>query len=235
MTRSLAASYGKTRVLQDVWLRVEKGEVVGILGRNGVGKTTTLRALMGLVVSRSGVISLGGEEIQHLSADRIARLGVGYVPQGRHVFPHLTVLENLKLAYHGAVLDQAALESVFDNFPPMRDKLKQLAGSLSGGEQQMLTMSRVLLNQPRVALLDEPAEGLAPSFVNTVRELIEAMRKRGVAVLLVEQNLRLALSVCDRVYFMEKGTIKFSGSVEEASRDEVLMHYLGVRGCRRSP
>ena len=170
--------------------------VVGILGRNGVGKTTTVRAIMGIVPRRQGRIALDGREIQALPANLIARAGVAYVPQGRQLFPHLTVRENLQLAWHGNRFGDAEVQRGIAHFPPLGSLLDRHAGNLSGGEQQMVAIGRALLNAPRAVLLDEPTEGLAPLFVNKVREVIAKLRDEGIAVLLIEQNLHMALSVC---------------------------------------
>ena len=176
-----------------------------------------------------GRIALDGREIQALPADRIARAGVAYVPQGRQLFPHLTVRENLQLAWHGDRFGDAEVNRGIAHFPPLGRLLERHAGNLSGGEQQMVAIGRALLNSPRAVLLDEPTEGLAPLFVNTVREVITKLREEGVAVLLVEQNLHMALSVCQYVYFMEKGTIAHECPVEEARTGAVVERFLGVR------
>ncbi|MFO1188167.1 MAG: ABC transporter ATP-binding protein [Alphaproteobacteria bacterium] len=225
----LNAWFGKSHIIRDVSFAVMPGTLVGLLGRNGVGKTTTLKAVMGLVPAREGLVELGGESIGRLSADRIARKGIGYVPQGRQLFPHLTIYENLKLAWHGRNFDDAALERGIGHFPPLRDLLRRLAGTLSGGEQQMVAIGRALLNEPRVVLLDEPSEGLSPLYVDKVRDVLLSLRDRGLAILVVEQNLRLALSICQTVNFMEKGTVVYTCPVEEARDGRVVERYLGVR------
>lgn len=224
----LNAWFGKSHVIQGVSLEVGRGKVVGLLGRNGVGKTTSLKAIMGLVPQRSGTVELEGQMVGTLSADRVARAGIGYVPQGRQLFPHLTVYENLKLAWHGRRFDDAALERGIGHFPALRNLLARLAGTLSGGEQQMVAIGRAMLNEPRAILFDEPSEGLSPLFVDTVRALVESLRNRGLAVLLVEQNLKLALRVCHEVNFMEKGTVVYTCPVEEAREGAVVERYLGV-------
>ncbi len=226
---NLNAWYGKSHVVRDLSVTISDDRVVGILGRNGVGKTTTIRAIMGIVPRREGRIALDGREIQALPANRIARAGVAYVPQGRQLFPHLTVRENLQLAWHGDRFGDAEVSRGIAHFPPLGRLLERHAGNLSGGEQQMVAIGRALLNAPRAVLLDEPTEGLAPLFVNTVREVITKLRQEGVAVLLIEQNLQMALSVCQYVYFMEKGTIAHECPVEEARTGAVVERFLGVR------
>lgn len=225
---SLNAWFGKSHIIRDASFEVMPGTLVGLLGRNGVGKTTTMKAVMGLVPECKGLVELGGEAVSGLSADRIARKGIGYVPQGRQLFPHLTILENLKLAWHGAEFGDDALERGIGHFAPLRDLLKRLAGTLSGGEQQMVAIGRALLNNPRVVLLDEPSEGLSPLYVDKVRDVLLALRDRGLAILVVEQNLRLALSICQTLHFMEKGTIVHACPVEEARGGQVVERYLGV-------
>ena len=224
----LNAWFGKSHVIQGVSLEIGGGKVVGLLGRNGVGKTTSLKTIMGLVPQRSGSVELAGRMVSSLSADRVARAGIGYVPQGRQLFPHLTVYENLKLAWHGRHFDDAALERGIEHFPALRNLLTRLAGMLSGGEQQMVAIGRALLNHPRAILLDEPSEGLSPLFVDRVRDIVESLRDRGLAVLLVEQNIKLALRVCQEVSFMEKGAVVHACSAEQAREGAVVERYLGV-------
>lgn len=225
---NLNAWFGKSHVIQGVSLEVGRGRVVGLLGRNGVGKTTSLKAIMGLVPQRSGTVELEGRMVGNLSADRVARAGMSYVPQGRQLFPHLTVYENMKLAWHGGRFDDAALERGIGHFPALRNLLTRLAGTLSGGEQQMLAIGRAMLNEPRAILFDEPSEGLSPLFVDKVWDILESLRNRGLAVLLVEQNLKLALRACQELNFMEKGTLVYTCPVEEAREGPVVERYLGV-------
>jgi len=226
--QGLNAWFGKSHVVRDVSFEVMPGTLVGLLGRNGVGKTTTMKAVMGLVPARAGRVALEGETLAGLSADRIARKGIGYVPQGRQLFPHLTIFENLKLAWHGREFTDEALERGIGHFPPLRDLLKRLAGTLSGGEQQMVAIGRALLNEPKVVLLDEPSEGLSPLYVDKVRDILESLRARGLAILVVEQNLKLALGICQVLHFMEKGTVAYSCPVDEARSGPVVERYLGV-------
>lgn len=222
--------YGKSHILHGVSLEVGPGEVVALLGRNGVGKTTTLRSIMGLTPPRAGRIRFQGREITGLSAHRIPRLGIGYVPQGRHIFPDLTVLENLRIALVKGKLDEAILRKILHYFPKLETRLAQRGGSLSGGEQQMLAIGRVLVTGPRLILMDEPTEGLQPSLVDLTREIIQAIRSEGVSILLVEQNLEMALKVSHRSYIMEKGAIVFQGRAGElAENHEVQLRHLGVR------
>ena len=226
----LHAYYGKSHVLQGVTLEVRPAEVVGLLGRNGVGKTTTIKAIMGLV-NRRGKIHFNGREIASLPPHEIPRLGVGYVPQGRQIFPDLTVQENLAI---GLVKERGLppdrLEAVFSHFPVLRARLQQLGGTLSGGEQQMLAIARALVTGPSLILMDEPSEGLSPVIIATVRDLIKAIQAGGVGILLVEQNVRLALETCQRVYFMEKGAIRHEAGTAELRRDaELVSRYLGVK------
>jgi branched-chain amino acid transport system ATP-binding protein len=228
--RDLHAYYGKSHVLQGVGLMVRPGEVVGLLGRNGVGKTTTLKAIMGLV-ARRGTIRFNGTEISMLPAHEVPRLGIAYVPQGRHIFPELTVRENLAISLVAEkTVPPERLEVVFTRFPALRERLRQLGGTLSGGEQQMLAIARALITQPSVILMDEPSEGLSPVLRRAVRDHIKAIQESGVGILLVEQNVKLALDTCRRVYFMEKGAIRHQVEAEDLARDETLVsRYLGVK------
>lgn len=215
--------------MRDLSLQVPGDRIVGVLGRNGVGKTTTIQAIMGILRRHQGRVTLDGKELQLLPPHRIARAGVAYVPQGRQLFPHLSVRENLQLAWHGDKFGDAEIRRGIAHFPPLGQLLERLAGNLSGGEQQMVAIGRALLNAPRVVLFDEPTEGLAPLFVSKVCEVITGMRDEGIAVLLVEQNLHIAFSVCQYIYFMEKGTIAHECPVEEARAGAVVERYLGVR------
>ncbi len=220
--------YGRSYILQGASLAVEKGEVVALLGRNGAGKTTTLKTIMGLVKPRAGKILFKGGEITRLPAFKIARKGIGYVPQGRQLFPKMTVLENLKTG----MLDQSdaqQMESVFGLFPVLRERLKQLAGTLSGGEQQALAISRALIKKPDIILLDEPTTGLMPIFVSKLKEVIRKLTESGMTILLVEEKIPFALSVAHQVYFMVKGKIEYHASREELQgKKEVIVRYLGV-------
>jgi branched-chain amino acid transport system ATP-binding protein len=202
--RNVQAAYGKDIVLSDVSLSVRPGEVVGLLGRNGMGKTTTLKSILGLVTVRAGSIRLGEHELTRLAAHGIPHLGIGYVPQGQRVFADLTVRENLQLILRGR-LNETHLAQVAQIFPTVRDHLDQRAGTLSGGEQQMLALSRTVLGSPQLLLLDEPTEGLMPSLTQRVEETLHRLKQDGIGILLTEQQPTRALAACDRFYVIEKG------------------------------
>jgi branched-chain amino acid transport system ATP-binding protein len=225
--------YGKSHVLHDVSLHVGRGEVVGLLGRNGVGKSTTLKTIIGLVAPAAGRIAFEGRDIAGLPPHRIARLGIGWVPEDRRVFRLLTVMENLRTGLDRAGVDasrrQALLDKAYASFPILRERRNQTGGTLSGGEQQMLAIARAMMLEPKIILLDEPTEGLMPRLVGQIREIIAALHADGVAILLVEQNVPLTLEVSDRVYIMEKGMVRHQASAAELRRDPAVVHqYLGV-------
>jgi len=201
----IGAGYGRAQVLRDVSLDVAPGEILCLLGRNGAGKTTLMRAIMGLVPLMSGAVRLGDVRLSDLPPNAVPRAGVGYVPQGRRLFSGLSVAQNLEIGLIAGGQGMATREEVLDLFPRLRDRMGQAAQTLSGGEQQMLAMARALCLAPQVLLLDEPTEGLQPSMIAAIREVITTMRARGVAVLLVEQRLHAVLSVADRVAFLEDG------------------------------
>jgi branched-chain amino acid transport system ATP-binding protein len=231
--RDVQAQYGKSRVLHGVTLEVRAREIAVLVGRNGVGKTTTLEAVMGLVETTGGEVRFEGERISGLEPYRITRRGIGYVPQGRRIFPELTVRENLEIGCVRGALDPAMLARVFEYFPRLQERLWQPGGTLSGGEQQMLAIGRALLGRPRLLLLDEPTEGLMPSLVALVEETMQRLREEGTTILLVEQNLATALAVADRVYVMEKGEIRVTATPAELrAAPEVLQRYLGVERRR---
>lgn len=220
--------YGKSHVLRGVHLEVKKREIVALLGRNGVGKTTTLNTIMGFVKARAGRIIFKDRDIAHLPTHAISRLGIGYVPQGRHLFPRMTVLENLKT---GMIRTggKGALERVFELFPNLRGRLHQRAGSLSGGEQQALAISRAILMEPEILLLDEPTTGLMPLFVNSLQEIIRRLNQEGIAILLIEEKVPFALALAHRVNFMTKGRIEHVAAREDLrGAREVFLKYLGV-------
>jgi len=220
--------YGRSYILQGVTLEVNPKEVVALLGRNGAGKTTTLKTIMGLVKPRGGTVSLQGEVINRLPAFKVARRGIGYAPQGRQLFPKMTVLENLKTGIQNPS-DMGRLEGVYDLFPVLRERLNQLAGTLSGGEQQALAISRALVKNPDILLLDEPTTGLMPLFVSRLLEIIRRLNDQGMAILLVEEKIPFALALAHRVYFMVKGKTEFHASKEEVQgKKETLIRYLGV-------
>jgi len=220
--------YGRSYILQGASLEVRKEEVVALLGRNGAGKTTKLKTIVGHVKPRAGAVIFKDRGITRLPAYKIARRGIGYVPQGRQLFPKMTVLENLKTGMRDQS-DTKQLESVFSLFPVLEERLSQLAGTLSGGEQQALAISRALVKRPDIILLDEPTTGLMPIFVSKLKEIIKRLNENGMAILLVEEKIPFALSVADQVYFMVKGKVEYKASREELQgRREILIRYLGV-------
>jgi branched-chain amino acid transport system ATP-binding protein len=224
--------YGLSHVLQGVSLTVDTGEAVALLGRNGAGKTTTLKTIMAVVRARRGRVTWNGEDITALPPYRIVRAGIGYVPEERRIFPNLSVYENLKMARlttDGGRRMDAYLARVLELFPPLADRLGNKGKTLSGGEQQMLTMARSLGTDPKLLLIDEPTEGLMPAFVETIGRTITEIQRQGVAVLLVEQNTRLALEATQRAYVIEKGVIKHEARSRDLSADAEARHrYLGV-------
>lgn len=224
----LQAHFGKIHVLQGVDMTVGPSEAVALLGRNGVGKTTTLRATLGLMPRSAGRILFRGKDITGLPAHKLAGLGIGYVPQGRGIFPLLTVMENLCLGLRGRP-DPNRLEEIFARFPRLRERTAQKGGTLSGGEQQMLAIARCLMDGPRLLILDEPTEGIMPILVADIRRTIQSINRSGVAVLLVEQNVKTALRICGRVYLMEKGRIAYEGASADLRKDQQTIHrYLGL-------
>ncbi|HUK58584.1 MAG TPA: ABC transporter ATP-binding protein [Stellaceae bacterium] len=225
--------YGKSHILHGVSLEVGQGEVVGLLGRNGVGKTTTLKAIMGLVPPREGHVLLEGAPITGLPSHRVARLGVGYVPEDRRIFPFLTVAENLRTGLDRGGVDKARkaalLDKVYAFFPVLAERRNQAGGTLSGGEQQMLAIARAMMLEPKIMLLDEPTEGLMPRMVSQIGAIIDVLHQEGVAVLLVEQNVPLTLQACRRVYFIEKGVVRHHAMAAELRVNDAVVHqYLGV-------
>jgi len=226
------AYYDDSHILFDLSLTVETGEVVCLLGRNGAGKTTTARSIVGLTPPRAGRITLRGHDLVGLPPYRIARLGIGFVPEDRRVFPNLTVYENLEVARctwgHGAA-STWTVERVFDLFPILAQRHRQLGATLSGGEQQMLTIARTLMGDPAVLLLDEPSEGLAPLVVETLRQQLAQLKQNGLTIVLAEQNVRFVSELGDRVYILEKGMVRYQGSMAEFLADEpVRQAYLAV-------
>lgn len=226
---SIHTYYGRSHVLQGVSLTVEEGEVVALLGRNGVGKTTTIKSIIGFTPPHDGRVRLRQQDITGKPAHEIARLGVGLVPQGRDIFPTLTVRENITLAARQADRGGWTYEKVLDTFPSLANRLHNLGGKLSGGEQQMLAIGRALMTNPELLLLDEPSEGLAPLIVAEIAAIIARLRQAGLSILIVEQNLVMALKLADRVYVMNKGQIVFTGTPSELQAQEMIMHqYLGI-------
>lgn len=223
--------YGSSQILFDVSLEVSLGEVVGLLGRNGAGKTTTLRSIMGLTRPKGGKISYKGEDISGKPTYKIAKMGIGYVPEDRIIFPDLSVLDNLNLASKISSESKNGwnIERVFGLFPVLKARAHQNGGTLSGGEQQMLTIARTLMGNPELILVDEPTEGLAPLLVNEVRKLVLAIAETGTTILLSEQNIKFSLKSSKRVYIIEKGEIQYEGSVESLRENESIMKkYLAV-------
>ncbi len=225
------AFYGDSHVLHGVSLSLKEGQVLALLGRNGAGKTTCISSIMGLVAPRNGTISLFGETISGLPPETISRTGVGLVPQGRRIFPSLTVKENLVIARQRESNDPKSwnLERIFNLFPRLEERQQQLAGSLSGGEQQMLALGRALMGNPRVLLLDEPSEGLAPLIVAEVGRTIALLKQEGQSIILVEQNSNLALSLADDVMILNTGRVVFSGPASEViGNDALITQHLGI-------
>jgi branched-chain amino acid transport system ATP-binding protein len=220
---------GKLHILQGVDLQVRPGECAALLGRNGVGKTTTLRAIMGLARKSAGRIEFDGADLAACPAHEVPRRGVGYVPQGRGIFPGLTVRENLFLGLPNRRGDPEREDYVFGCFPRLKERLKQAGSTLSGGEQQMLAIARCLMMRPKLIILDEPTEGIMPRLVSQIRREIHRINASGVSILLVEQNVETALKLCPRVFLMEKGKIVHDGSAQELkSEPEIIHRYLGL-------
>ena len=221
--------YGAIHAIKGVSLEVGEGEIVTLIGANGAGKTTTLQTVSGLLRSATGSIEFLGENITHVPAHKIVERGLAQVPEGRRIFLQMTVQENLDMGaytYSGNIA--AAMEQVYEQFPRLKERRKQVAGTLSGGEQQMLAMGRALMSAPKLMMLDEPSMGLAPILVEQIFEIIRALHQRGTTILLVEQNAQMALSVADRAYVMETGKITLSGTGKElAESEEVKKAYLG--------
>ena len=224
----LLASIGRVPVLRGVTLHVNPGETVALLGRNGVGKTSTLRTILGLLPRRGGLVRFNDKDLATLAAYELSGEGIGYVPQGRGIFGNLTVEENLFLGLRHRP-DPSIPDYIYARFPRLKERRQQSAGTLSGGEQQILALGRCLMRSPRLILLDEPTEGIMPKLVNEIRREIAAIAGRGVAVLLIEQNLRTALRLASRIYLMEKGVIVHEATPQQLSADPSTVHrYLGV-------
>ena len=225
--RDLHAVYGRSHVLHGVSLAAREGEVVSLLGRNGAGKSTTLKAIMGLVRITGGAVRFRGEPLTGLATHVISRLGLGYVPEDRRIFADLTVRENLMVGERAG--SRWSVERRFDVFPALRPMADRRGGSLSGGEQQMLTIARTLVTDPALLLLDEPSEGLAPVIVRRLGEAIAALKREGLTIVLSEQNLKFARRLADRAYVIDKGEIRFEGPIAALDADEPLRRaYLGV-------
>jgi branched-chain amino acid transport system ATP-binding protein len=225
--------YGKSHILDGVSLEVGRGEVVGLLGRNGVGKSTTLKAVAGLVHPSRGEVRFEGRPIGRFPAHRVARLGIAYVPEDRRIFPLLTVTENLRtgLDRRGvtAAKKKELLNKTYEYFPVLAERRGQAGGTLSGGEQQMLAIARAMMLEPKIILLDEPTEGLMPRMVSQIREIIDVLHRERVAVLLVEQNVPLTLEASQRIYILEKGVVRHQArSAELQTNDAIIHQYMGV-------
>ena len=228
---SINTFYGRSHILFDVSLSVEKGEVVSLLGRNGAGKSTTFRSIIGLTPPQSGEVIFRGERVNGLRAFRICRKGIGFVPEDRRCFPDLTVRENLEVAARREKETSApwTIERIYALFPRLEERQRNRGSQLSGGEQQMLTIARTLMTNPEVLLLDEPSEGLAPLIVALLADMIMQIRREGVTVLLAEQNLHFCAKVADRGYVIDKGSVKYEGSMSDLlSNEEIKEKYLAV-------
>ncbi|HBJ18419.1 MAG TPA: ABC transporter ATP-binding protein [Clostridiales bacterium] len=228
----LSVNYGLIRAVKGISFRVEEGEIVSLIGANGAGKTTVMHALAGLIPKAGGRVTMGGRDITATPAHTLVSYGMAQVPEGRRIFGELTVLENLKLGYYSVKGSRRDLEEklgeMYAHFPILKERQKQIAGTLSGGEQQMLAMSRALMSSPKLLLLDEPSMGLSPLYVSGVFDMIGEINRRGTTILLVEQNAKKALSVSHRAYVLETGEVVREGSGESLLQDEAVMHaYLG--------
>ena len=226
--------YGQSHALQNMSLEVNAGEVVALLGRNGMGKSTTLKSIMGLLKPKSGTIIFNGKEITGQAPYKIAKAGIGYVPEERRIFPTLSVLDNLMMGVKGGKVNMSdpdtwTIEKIFEHFPFMKERTHQRGAHLSGGEQQMLTIGRTLMGNPKLLMVDEPTEGLSPIMVKEVRDVLRKISKSGIAILLVEHNLKVAMSVAQRVYLMGKAHLGFAGTVAELQANpEAKAKYLEV-------
>jgi branched-chain amino acid transport system ATP-binding protein len=225
--------YGKSHILHGVSVEVGPGEVVGLLGRNGVGKSTTLKSVMGLVQPSHGRITFEDRDITGIAPHRVAHLGIAYVPEDRRIFRLLSVLENLRTGLDRPGVSEARravlLDKVYASFPVLQERRNQLGGTLSGGEQQMLAIARAMMLEPKIILLDDPTEGLMPRMVSQIRDIIDRLHQEGVAILLVEQNVGLTLGACNRCYIMEKGLVRHHAPAAELQADpSVIRQYLGI-------
>jgi len=232
--KNLNSYYGDSHVLQGISLTLDQGEIVALLGRNGMGKSTALKSIMGLVKPRSGEVVFKGKDIAGYPPYKIAKAGIGYVPEERRIFPNLSVLDNLAMGIKGGKIDEVnpntwTVDRIFDHFPKLKERSNQNGALLSGGEQQMLAIGRTLMGNPELLMVDEPTEGLSPLLVKEVRDMIADINKAGVSILLVEHNLKVAMSLADRVYLMGKAHIGFKGTTEELEvQPEIREKYLEV-------
>mgnify|MGYP001179942823 CR=1 FL=1 len=226
---NLYSGYGKVRIVQDVSMSIGEGEIVAVIGRNGVGKTTLMKTLIGIIATLHGNIEFNGRDISRLSSSRRARLGIGYVPQGRGIFTRMSVSDNLTMGERVGDVRSVNRQRVFQFFPILQERLSQKAGSLSGGEQQQLAFGRILAGQPELILLDEPSEGIQPNIVQEIGRIIHRLRQEeGLTVVIVEQNLELIHAVADRCIVMDKGEIIAELSAEEIKDPEVARRYLAI-------
>jgi branched-chain amino acid transport system ATP-binding protein len=232
--QDLNTYYGMSHALQNISLTVDQGEIVALLGRNGMGKSTTLKSIMGLLKPRSGSIVFKGKDITGLMPYKVARVGIGYVPEERRVFPELTVVDNLNIGIKGGKITAGngthwTVERIFEHFPKLKERANSKGKFLSGGEQQMLTIGRSLMGNPDLLLVDEPTEGLSPLMVQEVRDILAEINKIGVSILLVEHNFKVAMFLANRVYLMGKAHVGFSGTKEELEKSpEVREKYMEV-------
>jgi len=230
--KDLNTYYGASHVLQDMSLTVDQGELVALLGRNGMGKSTTLKSIMGLVKPRSGTVIYKGKDIAGYPPYKVARAGIGYVAEERRIFPNLSVLDNLSMGVKAGKAGKDngwSLDRIFQHFPLLKERSNSKGSHLSGGEQQMLSISRSLMGNPELLMVDEPTEGLAPLLVREVRDMLEDINKAGVSILFVEHNLKVAMSLADRLYLMGKAYLAFTGTVEDLdAQPEIRKKYLEV-------
>ena len=230
--KDLNVFYGAIHALKGISLTVEEGELVSLIGANGAGKTTTLHTISGLLTAASGSVTLDGKDLQKVAPNKIISMGLAHVPEGRHVFSRMTVEENLRMGAY-IIKDQKKisenLENVYSHFPRLKERSRQLAGTLSGGEQQMLATGRALMTNPKIVLMDEPSMGLSPLLVKEIFSIIQELHESGITILLVEQNAKMALAVSDRAYVLETGCISMSGKASELAEDDrVRKAYLGA-------
>ena len=230
--KDLNVFYGAIHALKGISLTVGDGELVSLIGANGAGKTTTLHTISGLLTAASGSVTLDGKDLQKVAPNKIISMGLAHVPEGRHVFARMTVKENLRMGAY-IIKDQKKisenLENVYSHFPRLKERSRQLAGTLSGGEQQMLATGRALMTDPKIVLMDEPSMGLSPLLVKEIFSIIQELHESGITILLVEQNAKMALAVSDRAYVLETGCISMSGKASELAEDDrVRKAYLGA-------
>ena len=232
--KDLNTYYGASHVLQDMSLAVDEGELIALLGRNGMGKSTTLKSIMGLVKPKSGTVMYKDQNVTGYPPYKVARAGIGYVPEERRIFPNLSVVDNLAMGIKGGKIDKGnpnawTVQRIFEQFPALKARRGQKGALLSGGEQQMLSISRSLMGSPELIMVDEPTEGLAPFLVKEVRDMLEDINKAGVSILFVEHNLKVAMSLAHRIYLMGKAHLAFTGTVEELNaHPDIRAKYLEV-------